>query len=55
MTNIDIEMTKFEREGYLFVLSAEKMQFCTLSKGNFSQQLMKVPLLVFVIGESVIS
>ena len=33
----------------------KKMQFCTLSKGNFSQQLMKVPLLVFVIGESVIS
>ena len=53
----DIEMTKFERGGSLFVLSrsAEKMQFCTLSKGNFSQQLMKVPRLVFVIGESVIS
>ena len=51
----DIEMTKFEREVFVLSMSAEKMQFCTLSKGNFSQQLMKVPLLVFVIGESVIS
>ena len=55
MTNMILKWQNLKERGSLFVLSAEKMQFCTLSKGNFSQQLMKVPLLVFVIGESVIS